>query len=134
MDEFGSSRQSSALRQPVRIHGECSQVNANPEERPIPQHRDWSRENRLLEIRREAERKGYAEFHGLPVEGAPFPAASPQTGYYGTPLLKEPQWGWEIPPYFFVGGVAGASAVIGAVAHLTGHGPKLVRDCRSLAA
>ncbi len=36
--------------------------------------------------------------------------------YYGLPLLKEPTWTWEVPAYFFVGGAAGAAAVVGAVA------------------
>lgn len=36
--------------------------------------------------------------------------------YRDTPLLKPPVWTWEIPVYFFVGGVAGAAAVIAAVA------------------
>ena len=31
------------------------------------------------------------------------------------PLLKPPVWTWEIPVYFFVGGIAGAAAVIAAV-------------------
>jgi hypothetical protein len=60
--------------------------------------------------------------------------ASPQTGYYGVHLLKEPQWTWEIPIYFFVGGAAGASAVIGAVARWTGKDVQLARDARYVAA
>jgi hypothetical protein len=36
--------------------------------------------------------------------------------YYGLPVLKPPVWTWEVPAYFFVGGAAGAAAVIGAVA------------------
>ena len=30
------------------------------------------------------------------------------SGYHDFPLLKKPVWTWEIPAYFFVGGVAGA--------------------------
>ncbi len=30
--------------------------------------------------------------------------------YYGQPILKQPVWTWEIPVYFFAGGLAGASA------------------------
>ena len=55
-------------------------------------------------------------------------------GNYGVPLLKQPQWTNEIPIYFFVGGAAGASAVIGAMAHWTGHDEKIVRDARYIAA
>lgn len=39
-----------------------------------------------------------------------------QAGYYGKPLLKKPHWLWEIIVYFFVGGVAGGSSVVAAVA------------------
>jgi formate-dependent nitrite reductase membrane component NrfD len=38
--------------------------------------------------------------------------------YYGRPILKEPVWTWEIPTYFFVGGLAGASATLGLGAQL----------------
>ncbi len=47
--------------------------------------------------------------------------------------MKEPSWTWEIPLYFFVGGAAGASGVIGAVARLSGASPSLVRDARRIA-
>jgi Polysulfide reductase len=46
--------------------------------------------------------------------------------YYGRPVIKEPTWTWEIPTYFFTGGVAGASAVLSTAAKLTGH-EKLAR-------
>jgi formate-dependent nitrite reductase membrane component NrfD len=46
--------------------------------------------------------------------------------YYGRPVLKEPTWTWEIPTYFFTGGLAGASAVLSTTAKLTGH-EKLAR-------
>ena len=36
--------------------------------------------------------------------------------YYDVPLLKAPVWTWEVPLYFFVGGAAGAAAIIGGVA------------------
>lgn len=109
-------------------------MSTNPQDRPTPEHGDWARENRLHEIRREAERKGYVDAATLPIIGAPFPMASPKAGYYGINLLKEPQWSWEIPPYFFVGGAAGSAAVIGAMAHWTGRDEKLARHCRLLAA
>jgi formate-dependent nitrite reductase membrane component NrfD len=41
--------------------------------------------------------------------------------YYGRPVIKEPTWTWEIPTYFFTGGVAGASAVLSTTAKLTGN-------------
>ena len=95
---------------------------------------DMAREARLLSIRREAERKGRAVGEGIRPEGAPFPKASPETGYYGIHLLKEPQWTWEIPVYFFVGGAAGAAALIGGVAKLTGKDERLARDAHLVAA
>ena len=55
-------------------------------------------------------------------------------GYYGRPLLKAPVWTWEVPAYFFVGGAAGAAALIGAVARHTGGHDTLVRDARWIAA
>jgi hypothetical protein len=36
------------------------------------------------------------------------------TSYYGRPILKEPVWKWLIPAYFFTGGVAAGSALLGA--------------------
>ena len=40
--------------------------------------------------------------------------------YYGRPVIKEPVWTWEIPTYFFTGGLAGASAVLSSAAALAG--------------
>ena len=55
-------------------------------------------------------------------------------GYHGFPILKRPVWTWEIPAYFFVGGAAGAAALIGAVAKRTGADDSIVRDARWIAA
>jgi formate-dependent nitrite reductase membrane component NrfD len=54
--------------------------------------------------------------------------------YYGLPLLKPPVWTWEVPAYFFVGGAAGAAAVIAVAARLSGGRDELVRDARWVAA
>jgi formate-dependent nitrite reductase membrane component NrfD len=92
-----------------------------------------AREQRLKEIRKQADRELRAKTNGnekLPLVGI----ASPETGYYGMPLLKRPAWTWEVPIYFFVGGAAGAAAVVGNVAKMTGADPKLVNDARWLAA
>lgn len=40
--------------------------------------------------------------------------------YYDRPVLKEPVWIWAVPAYFFVGGAAGAAAVLGEVAEMVG--------------
>jgi formate-dependent nitrite reductase membrane component NrfD len=36
--------------------------------------------------------------------------------YYDRPVLKQPVWIWAIPAYFYVGGAAGASCVLGGAA------------------
>jgi hypothetical protein len=53
--------------------------------------------------------------------------------YPGRPVLKRPVWTWEVPVYFFVGGLAGASAVLGLAADLAGQ-RKLARNARVAAA
>jgi hypothetical protein len=93
-----------------------------------------SREQRLEAIRRDAEQKGQLQIISGRPAGAPFPQASPENGYYQIPLLKEPPWTWEIPLYFFVGGAAGAAAVVGAIADYTGANRELVRHARWIAA
>lgn len=40
--------------------------------------------------------------------------------YYGQPVVKEPEWTWEVPWYLFAGGLAGASSGLGLGARLTG--------------
>jgi formate-dependent nitrite reductase membrane component NrfD len=53
------------------------------------------------------------------------PPAEPRS-YYGRAVIKEPQWTFEIPIYFFTGGMAGASAGLAFAARLTGR-KKLAR-------
>ena len=44
------------------------------------------------------------------------PSSEPRhASYYGQPVIKEPVWTPEIPVYFFVGGLAGASATLAAL-------------------
>ncbi len=40
--------------------------------------------------------------------------------YAGRPIIKEPVWTWEIPTYFFVGGLAGGSTVLAALSDASG--------------
>jgi hypothetical protein len=40
--------------------------------------------------------------------------------YYGQPIVKEPEWTWEVPWYLFTGGLAGASSTFSLLARLTG--------------
>jgi len=95
---------------------------------------DPQSERRLTALRHEAAQSGVVSGRGVSPEGAPFPQASPTTGYYGVPLLKEPQWHPEVPLYFFVGGAAGASAVIAEMASWLGNDRELVRSARWMAA
>ena len=63
--------------------------------------------------------------------------ASPENGYYGQPMLKKPVWTWEVPTYFFVGGLAGPAAIIAAVADRRGGDNgfgTLARDAQWIAA
>jgi hypothetical protein len=41
--------------------------------------------------------------------------------YHGQPILKEPIWTWEIPCYFYAGGLAGASAGLALLSELRGN-------------
>lgn len=62
-------------------------------------------------------------------------SAGPEDGhrsYYGRPIIKEPTWEWEIPCYFFTGGLAGASSGLAFLAGLAGNGP-LARTARLVA-
>ena len=43
------------------------------------------------------------------------------TSYHGRPVLKEPTWTWEIPVYFYAGGLAGTSAGLAYLAELRGN-------------
>jgi hypothetical protein len=44
------------------------------------------------------------------------------TSYYGRPVIKEPVWqAPDVAGYLFFGGLAGASSVLAASAHLSGH-------------
>ncbi|HEY1659224.1 MAG TPA: NrfD/PsrC family molybdoenzyme membrane anchor subunit [Candidatus Sulfotelmatobacter sp.] len=47
--------------------------------------------------------------------------------YYGLPVVKAPVWTWEVPLYFFIGGIAGLSSCIALAAHLFGNDASLVR-------
>jgi hypothetical protein len=41
--------------------------------------------------------------------------------YHGQPVIKEPIWTWEIPCYFYTGGLAGASAGLAFLAEVRGN-------------
>lgn len=54
------------------------------------------------------------------------PADGKNPSYYGLPVVKEPVWEWMIPAYFFVGGLAGASATLAGAA-VVARDPRLER-------
>lgn len=84
-------------------------------------------EARLEELREKAAQGERASGGSVALSGTPFPPGETQKGYYGNPLLKAPVWTWEVPLYFFAGGVAGASASIAFVSHVLGSEAALSR-------
>jgi formate-dependent nitrite reductase membrane component NrfD len=78
-------------------------------------------EERLQEIRRLA-----AENSAMPGT-AQNAQIKGHESYYGLPALKPPVWTWEVPLYFFVGGIAGVSSCIAFIADLFRADPALVR-------
>src|SRR5882757_10845027 len=66
-------------------------------------------ESRIDQLREEAWAKGVVTGGGVDVAGGPIPR---KPGYYGETVVRSPVWTWEIPIYFFVGGLGGMSPVI----------------------
>ena len=66
-------------------------------------------EQRLEELREQAWKEGVVAGKGVDVAGGPIPR---KPGYYGQAVVKPPVWSWEVPLYFFMGGIAGMSGVI----------------------
>ena len=90
---------------------------------PVPGRPDGGREHR----------NGHGHQAGR-IGGGPgsvVPAAEVRS-YYGRPVLHEPVWKKEIAGYLFTGGLAGASSLLAAAAHLTGR-PGLARTARRVA-
>jgi hypothetical protein len=75
-------------------------------------------ESRIDQLREEAWAKGVVSSRGVDVAGGPIPR---KPGYYGEPVVRPPVWTWEIPIYFFVGGLGGMSALIALGALLFHH-------------
>ena len=75
-------------------------------------------ESQIDQLREEAWAKGVITGRGVDVTGGPIPR---KPGYYGEPVVRPPVWTWEIPIYFFVGGLGGMSAVIALGAVLFDH-------------
>jgi hypothetical protein len=79
---------------------------------------DSPSEKRLDQLREQAWKEGVVPGRGVDVAGGPIPR---KPGYYGQPVVKPPVWTWEIPIYFFVGGLSGMSAVIALAAAIFHH-------------
>ena len=47
--------------------------------------------------------------------------------YYELPALKQPVWTWEVPLYFFLGGISGVSACMAFAAQIFHRDPDLIR-------
>ena len=96
-----------------------------PQSTPSPRN-PKATEERLDEIRKAAaettqpggDRRGPAT-HPQQIRG--------RESYYGLPVLKAPLWTWEVPLYFFIGGIAGVSAVVAFAAQMFGETAALVR-------
>jgi hypothetical protein len=61
-----------------------------------------------------------------PTGKIPSPGIRPDLGAgrstpYARPVIKEPVWTWEVPLYFYTGGLGGASAALAFGAELTGN-------------
>jgi Polysulphide reductase, NrfD len=75
-------------------------------------------EKRLEELREQAWKDGIVPGKGVDVAGGPIPR---KPGYYGQAVVKPPVWTWQVPLYFFMGGIAGMSAVIASGAVIFHH-------------
>src|SRR6478736_399160 len=79
---------------------------------------DSPSEKRLEQLREKAWQEGVVPGRGVDVVGGPIPR---KPGYYGQPVVKPPVWTWEVPLYFFFGGIGGMSAVIALSGFLFHH-------------
>jgi formate-dependent nitrite reductase membrane component NrfD len=73
----------------------------------------------MADVRRESrqERDGR-------VETSHHPETDPEregSNYYGIPPIKEHTWTWEIPIYFWLGGIGAGSHVASTIARMVGH-------------
>ena len=76
---------------------------------------------------------GTAPFQVWP---GPPPRDAADITYYERPVIKQPTWIWSVPAYFYVGGAAGAAAVLAAASQaIDGRGLHgLIKRSRWLAA
>src|SRR5206468_10285540 len=98
--------------------GDCINHRNTPGVRVFPMTTNSPSEKRLEEMREQAWKEGVVAGKGVDVAGGPIPR---KPGYYGQPVVKPPVWTWEVPLYFFFGGMAGMSAVIASGAAIFHH-------------
>jgi Polysulphide reductase, NrfD len=82
-------------------------------------------EERLLEIRKLAEQGKLQSPAGSGITA--HPQIQGRDPYYGLPALKPPVWTWEVPLYFFIGGISGVSSCIAFAAQMFHGDPDMVR-------
>jgi hypothetical protein len=75
-------------------------------------------EKRLEQLREKAWQEGVVPGRGVDVVGGPIPR---KPGYYGQPVVKPPVWTWQVPLYFFFGGIAGMSGATASGAIIFHH-------------
>ena len=116
----------------------------------MPKDRDPAFERRLDELRQEAKTQGRVQGRGVDIAGGPLPigaikngsnghgtnghaknghngleravqSGKDKAGYFGMPVIKPPVWTWEVPLYFFFGGMCGMAAAVAIAALVFGH-------------
>jgi polysulfide reductase-like protein len=92
-----------------------------------PTRKPKATEERLEEIRESARRDAPPPPPDVAVQTAVGALDPAQVGYYGLPLLKPPTWTWEVPLYFFLGGISGVSACIAFAAQVFEAPTNLIR-------
>src|SRR5579871_1625059 len=92
-----------------------------------PTRKPKATEERLEEIRESARREAPPPPADTAVQTAVGALDPAEVGYYGLPLLKPPTWTWEVPLYFFLGGISGMSACIAFAAQVFEAPTNLIR-------
>lgn len=78
-------------------------------------------EERLQEIRRLGSENAFR------ADQTNHPEIKGDESYYNLPALKPPVWTWEVPLYFFIGGVSGVAGCLAFFAQVFDSDPALVR-------
>jgi hypothetical protein len=100
----------------LRAYNPKSVVDMTPVQKP------GITEERLQEIKRLA-----AENSDVSKKLVSHAKIEGRDSYYGLPALKPPVWTWQVPLYFFIGGISGVSGCMAFIAQLFGSDPSLIR-------